>query len=132
MTAESTTETMDLAATAAEVLDWLRGAAEKGADFVTTQAPLVAQEWVRWELVSGIYWIVLGLLGIYLGYSAFRWGAPRYKPTGDVGLADVALVFGPIVALACLIPLCCGSNQALKAAVAPRVVVMEKIAEMAR
>lgn len=104
-------------------------AAEQGATWTVEQAPLVVQEWLRWQLIEALF---LGCLGVGVlvfaaaaAYRAYRW-------SGDYGTEGLGIAAG-IVALFSMVLGVVMSSQfllALKVYVAPRVVVLEKFAEL--
>ena len=101
-------------------------AAEQGASWTADQAPLLVQEWLRWQLASSL---ALGIATLVLGLACVvvTWKLCVHKYWDDL----VPLQAIPaIVAFALL-----GASGhhvllAIKVYVAPRVVVLEKFAEL--
>jgi hypothetical protein len=111
------------------------GYVDKAVDFTMEQAPLVVKEYVTWifwsAVINAIMWVICITALICL--SVFIW--KRAKGIDD----DCARGFTYALSLALLIPAFfmvgdVGSNtkEAVKAAVAPRVLLIEKATEMVR
>lgn len=114
-----------------EYLGSLDGAVRQAGGFVAEQAPLVAQEWIRYEFWSNaIQCVVLLVAGLVLLTAGLLFLRRQFRDH------DNPWFLGTLVGLAIAAPLLCvGSNcgiDALKAKIAPRVVVLEKIAELAK
>ena len=116
-------------------LDALEGSVAKAGMFVTEQAPIAVQEflaWTFWEsLILGLLCIA-GVIGVVLTES--QWLLPFIKkcedPTdrsmctflsivGSIGLVTILSVGGAANVL-----------DAVKVSVAPRVVILEKVASL--
>lgn len=115
---------------AADLLQWLRHAAERGGDFVSEQTPLVIQEYVTYARMTSTVLVVLGVVMMPLVLILWRASHRAYK-TGDDD--DAVLIPGllsvlPLIAAAGII----GSNidDCVKAWAAPRVLVLEKVSEL--
>lgn len=118
-----------LQTSAADLIAWLKSGAEQGADFVMEQAPLLAQEIVAWEIC---YHGVI-LLFLLLGFAAvvvvcrklFGWVKHGEDKFG-VGLVSAIIA----VFLAFFIAI--NLNAMIRPIVAPRLVILEKAAELLR
>lgn len=131
----------DLALESAKILEWLRSGAQSAGDFAITQAPLAAQEFIRWEivghgitaglfLISGIAMLVCGLLGFrYLCNAKTDW---EKGPTSNFFIAVAGCFLGFIALVGLLPDGIREAKQSIKAYVAPRVVLIEKISELVR
>ena len=115
-----------------EVFDWLKTAAEKGADFVSTEAPLVAAEIVGWYFWSSVFLaIVFGLFsaafliagGLCIQRAVKKDEPEPWFPTGMM-LGVAGLLF--------FVPVAVNSYFAVKAAVAPRLVIIDSLKGLAR
>lgn len=109
---------------------------EAGAEFAAEQAPLVAQELIAWGFWDGVVGAVSSALVLMFGsyfFVKFSIGLSRaIKEDDDDGMFMNVLGLLPIVILwffaACR--LLCNVSTIIKASVAPRVYLIEKIAEL--
>lgn len=120
-------------------IDKLEGAAETGGEFVAEQAPLVIQEYLVWyfwsnvlEACAGMALIILAVVIAVVCWRNFKawfvcnkygWVEPWIAV--PVIVCAVMCVFGAL-------PICLGIHDAVKVSVAPRVVLIEKAAELAK
>jgi hypothetical protein len=112
-----------------EYLGSLDGAVRQAGGFVAEQAPLVAQEWIQYEFWSNVIsCVALIVPGLVLLTAALLFLRRQFRDL------DYPWFLGTLVGLAISIPLLCVGIDcgihALKAKIAPRVVVLEKIADM--
>lgn len=115
-----------------ELINWLKDAAKSAGEFVQREAPLVANEIVAWH-----YWSHVFLAGLFVAgsiaalcYSGWLWREALNKErTNDWREAATFLSIVAIVASAALLFAGAGANvyQAIKAKVAPRVVIIKYI-----
>lgn len=121
-------------------------AAEQGAGWSAEQAPLLVQEWLRWQLVDALIVVVAsalvigaavvsgkkalaGLRGEATREDRLRHGYDDSDPLPYV----LWLVFGAIAPCALgLLMFLASASTAVKVTIAPRVVVLEKFAELVR
>lgn len=121
------------------VIDYLGESTKKAADFTVEQAPLVAQEIVRWGIyshliIAGIC-LLIGLLLLIPSRIGFSKHKSRYairvendrQGTHDSYNNDwLILAIIPLVAsVAMLIPVSINLYHAVKPAIAPRVYLIE-------
>lgn|SRR3990167_2475004 len=104
-------------------------AVEQGASWTAEQAPLVVQEWLRWQMVEAASRAALMVvLCVVFGWLSRRCLAKMREHSLDpwevpAGLAAVvSLVSGVLAGVAAL--------DALKVYLAPRVVVLEKFVDL--
>lgn len=102
----------------------------KAVDFASEQAPIVVQEFVRWHFVDAITIILFCIVGIIACVWAFKkvdeWPTANYEDRNAQGLAAfILVVFGTV----CSIFLFVETRKAVKIAVAPRVYVVEWVAD---
>jgi hypothetical protein len=118
----------------AQVLDWLKDTAEKGESFVMEQAPAVCQEIVAWEFWSNALAVVACLVGIAVSaVVARRWGywcaSLDYEQQNSYGPpVFIVAALSAVASLVLIIPLWFSTGNAVKACVAPRLVIIEKVA----
>ena len=112
-----------------EFVQKMLSAVEQGATFTAEQAPLVVQEWLRWQMVEALV-IATILLILSVGSSLFSrwcWSNKRKDPTRDWEFGSVFLIGAAIgFALFSLVVY----MEALKIYLAPRVVVLEKFVDL--
>lgn len=108
-----------------EAIDWLQKTAEGVQDFAVEQAPLYCKEVVAWQLWSSLIWAVFGLLvviiAVYLIGRCIRSFRDKDEICVGFGLG------GAVLMVAGLFPLLGGTMDAVKAAVAPRIVIIEHL-----
>lgn len=114
-----------------EFVQQVISAAQTGAQWTAEQAPLVVQEWLQWQLTEAL---LLGCLGVVVlvfaaaaAYRAARW-------SGDYETEGLAVITGVVAAISIAAGATLSSHflVALKVYVAPRVVVLEKFAELVK
>lgn len=114
------------------LLKWSASVANQGTEFVSEQAPLLVQEYLHW-----IFWgsmIQAGInLAILIAMVFFaRWAGKKiYEKDSDASM--VCLILGIlfcIPACFCAAQAIAGIMDAIKVLVAPRVIIVEKIAEL--
>ena len=112
-----------------EAIDWLQQTGGSIQDFAVEQAPLYCREVVAWELWYGIAGIVLGLAVLLGGVWLVRKAMSMYRDDGDgteavPGMTGALAIIGGVVIVAGSAP------SAIKAAVAPRLVIVEHLRGM--
>ena len=97
-------------------------------DGVSDELPKLAAEIVAFELWSSVAWIVLGALALVLCRRALRWGIAKDKadPLCPLGFVTMGMSCG--IGVVAFVFVLHKTNDAIKAAVAPRLVIVEKIA----
>lgn len=116
-------------------IEGLRGLsqwAEGAKDVVSAEAPKFAVEYVRYTMISSIFFAVAtAIIGLVVAYYL--------KKTIELmksGVYGDGAIFGVIVlgvlAFTCLCSFLCCTDTAIKAGFAPRAVIIEKIAEIIR
>lgn len=104
-------------------------AAQTGAQWTADQAPLLVQEWLRWQLVSSIlYAMVLILIGAVLLYATVK----MIRGGKDKDYYMPGPLFTGIGAVFVFVPAFGHIMQAVKVYVAPRVVVIEQFIHLVR
>lgn len=101
--------------------------AEQAGEFAVEQAPLLVQEWLRWQVVDNAMALVVFAALAWAAWRFFRvarrWDDEAAQVVGCV--AAVAAVAAGLAALESMFSL-------VKVLVAPRVVVLEKFMELVR
>lgn len=122
-----------------ELLEWLKQTAEKSAEFVEREAPLLATEIVAWHFWASAVWFcgfsVAFLVAATIAARAYRaWSlqpvmTPHYAVPADTITVTYGFVIGISTFLAAvLFMVTVGfAHDAIKAAVAPRVVILEYV-----
>lgn len=113
-----------------EYLGSLDVAVRQAGGFVVEQAPLVVQELIDWTFWGGL----VGAVAFSLLAAMFFWVSRRCAARMDNIDNNPTWTFGCIVAaglfIACLGCAVVDAGNMIKAKLAPRVVVLEKIAEL--
>lgn len=118
-----------------ELINWLKDAAESAGEFVQREAPLVANEIVAWHFWSSVGGIAFCSLAASLAWGVAGWFFLRWKAFGyelrdgqkgeGCGILFFALT---LTGFAIFLPgLGFNGYEAIKAKVAPRVVIIEYI-----
>ncbi|MAT51534.1 MAG: hypothetical protein CMK32_10165 [Porticoccaceae bacterium] len=109
-------------------LDAVESAANDAGGFVMDQAPLVAQEYVSWMFWSGMLLFLTCLFAILVlvFVPIWKWKAIKENQMEPIIIAPL------MVAVMLVTPAMIGGSQALKASVAPRVILLEKAADMVK
>ena len=110
-------------------------AAKDGASWTAEQAPMVVQEWLRWQVVSGfaLAAVTTVLTGICLrvAWKIHCWVQGKRQPYDDRELAyipaGVLVLLGVAAWFTAALP---ALMDATKALIAPRVVVLERFMEL--
>ena len=115
-------------------LDALEASATNAGQFVAEQTPLVAQEYLAWcfygALIIAVASLAGGSLVIGLTLFAFR---KQTKGKDIIDCPELVLGVIPLLLSALLIAISVDlAAAALKVAVVPRVVLLEKVAELSR
>lgn len=117
-----------------EAIDWLQQTGGAIQDFAVEQAPLYCREVVAWEFwygmagcLGGLLLLTVGGLLLRKGFAITREGkgkglsyCEREDPFGWMGSAILLLVLGTILSAG-------SATKAIKAAVAPRLVIVEHL-----
>lgn len=116
-------------------------------EFVTEQAPLLAQEIIRhgiwWNLIVALFWSVPLIIIIITGYGIFRElirryknysAEPRVRPYTDgedaVGLCALIIVVSILLCLYPIIAVCSHTGDGIRALIAPRLYILEEIGKL--
>lgn len=121
-----------------KLIEWLTEAAQRGGEFVEREAPQFAAEVVAWNYWVSIAGLAAGVVLLIVGLCSLRWGllnCSDEKRVGESyeaarvreGIATGLMFFGSVLAIFSCIPICLHGTQAIKAAVAPRVVIVESL-----
>lgn len=116
-----------------EAIDWLQKTGGAIQDFAVEQAPLYCREVVAWQLYSGLAAVVLSLIlgGIawrLLKYAKQLRDAELDRDGGNITISDCASrVSAVFVGIFALVAFGVGGFCAVKAAVAPRLVIVEHL-----
>lgn len=114
-----------------ELLEWLKQTAARSAEFVEREAPLVANEIVAWHFWSSICGcLFFALLTAFFVAVSYRTWEPAKREINSHG--------NPAPVLACIVaslaaPVCffvgvsLNATEAIKAKVAPRVVIIQYV-----
>ncbi len=124
-------------------LDGLEKSAGKVQDFAAAEIPETIREWLMWQMVEGgmiaiggvvLFAFVLCLCRLFMrlhnNVVADRNQASFHRYSNEYWNASVAIFFVGIVAS--LVPVGIGMYRVAKTAVAPRVVILEKVAELTK
>lgn len=116
-------------------LDAIESTASTAGEFVAEQTPLVAQEYLAWyfysSLMASAFCLVVMLVTAYAIKKVYRLLVPK---GGDLSQhPEVTLLLFPaiLLVLSCFFAVY-NASYAVKVCVAPRIVLLEKAAELAK
>ena len=106
--------------------------AKAGAQWTADQAPLLVQEWLHWQLTEAVviaigFWI---LLGVFVWMWRSTW--PTREDVNNALDDHPGPLFAAIPIIACAVFGVSWLLTAAKVLVAPRVVVLEKLADLVK
>lgn len=118
-----------------DVLQWVQLSAEQSKDFVIEQAPLVAQEFVAWTFWESVITAVAALLSAVLSAWCCLLCVRKCNDERDA-FGGPEWTMGSMLCACTTIGLCvlflCSSLTAVKAKVAPRVLIIEKVSTLVK
>lgn len=112
-----------------DIAKGLQRAGEGAGQFAMDQAPLLAQEFIRWQVVGGLMLgVVCGVLAAWALRCLYRF----IWRNEDLDISDKVMPTIFIMPAVLVLAMMCsrGIADATKALVAPRVVLIEKAAEL--
>jgi len=120
---------------ATKILTWVEAGVEKGGDFVAEQTPLVAQEYITLMRFQSMFYCLLSVLALLcfatIIYKILRWYSANNGPEDRNGEPVVFSVFVCGIAQALFVAAFCSNfPTCLKAWVAPRVLLLEKLSDL--
>ena len=124
--------TPEIEKTIVSLIEAAKQAGSDASSFIAQQAPDVIAQLVRWKIAEGIIEFVLGGLALWGAYKIFRVTVKKVSDGMDEsvwiasGLAVLALSIGGAVAF------CEGTMQTAKATLAPKVLILETVANLTR
>lgn len=113
---------------------------ERGSAFVEAEIPLVVTEYLNWYWAATLFFLLLGAVLWALSLVLLYFVPSTFKRAHDSLRYDEELYMLGVVQTLCAIGLCIFGTitmaektyQLVKVSVAPRVVLLEKIAEIAK
>jgi len=116
-----------------EAIDWIQKTGGSLQDFAVEQAPLYCREIVAWELWSNLSTVIGMSLCLVVASVILRKLCSLFDEGGS---ADEPLAYGILVTILASIVCFCffvgGVYGAVKAKVAPRIVIVEHLKEMSK
>ena len=113
-----------------DLLRWLHDAVGRGGDFVSEQTPLVIQEYVTYirttSTVPVLVGVILAMLVMFLWRVTYR----IHKTGTDVEAVQALLLLSVITTFFSAAFIGSSLDECVKAWVAPRVLVLEKVSEL--
>jgi hypothetical protein len=119
-----------------QIVSLIEAAKQTGNDaasFIAQQAPDVIAQLVRWKIAEGIFETVLGVALVWCGVKLFRL-VYRKQQEGEIKEEIIWLPTGLAVAAMCIggfVAAYNGATQTAKATIAPKVLILETIANLA-
>lgn len=120
-------------------LEKAESAADSAGNFVLEQAPDVIRQFLAWEFYSAVFFIVLSLLFMIPLIWNLLWSIKVWKDSEkegfngtDSGLIAIWIALSFMSIFIPIIPISCNAYYATKVYVAPKVVLMEKAAELVK
>ena len=117
-----------------EYLESLESTAKSASDFVITEAPIVAQELVAWTFWENTIWAVICVAAIAtIGIIAkVLWGfaGSFEKEIDQTGARVMTVALSIIVSVILFAEAIIKSLAAIKACVAPRLIIIEEVTKL--
>jgi hypothetical protein len=114
-----------------ELVSLIAAAKEAGSDaasFIAAQAPDVLSQLVHWKIAEGVAYAAIGCALFYLLYRLLA----KLKETKNTDVEVVCAVGGLFVGLAACAFFYLGTTQVIQALVAPKILILETIADLVR
>lgn len=111
-------------------LDAVESSAASAGAFISEQTPLVAQECIAWVFWSGVLSAAGGLVMLAIIATVFLWAAKVRSIGDDIFDRGMAAVFVALISAVPATMTVFGIHNSVKATVAPRVLLLEKAAEL--
>lgn len=119
-----------------EIVSLIEAAKQTGSDaasFISQQAPDVIAQLIRWKIGEGIVQIIVGVALVWCGVWLFRL-VYKKQDEGEITDEVIWVPAGIAVAVMCIggfIAAYDGVTQTAKATLAPKVLILETIANLA-
>ncbi len=113
-----------------EYLQTFEAGVKKAGEFSAEQAPLVVQEFLRWEFWSHFVGAIACAVALVVIPVVIWKIFSKTKPYDD--LRFVGTLFGGVAGIVLLVGLLVNSYCAGKVAVAPRIVVLQEVARLVK
>lgn len=110
-----------------QAISWLHQTGGAIQDFATEQAPLYCREVIAWQFFSGILYACIGAVVFVAGLIALRAGVRMFKADPFCPESTPPCIIGFCVTIAGFIMIAVNANGALKAAIAPRLVIVKHL-----
>ncbi len=111
----------------AETLQWIRQTMESGTDFLTDQAPLYADELLRYGWVSAWAFFWLSAIGIVAAIVAVVLSARRLSDDEYAVYPVLGLVIGGAIGIGSIAGVAESVNDLVKIKHAPRIYIVDHI-----
>lgn len=108
-----------------------RRAGSDAASFIAQQAPDVLDQLIKWQIASGLAQAAAGVGGLIVFGLIFIHSKKWVTKTKDVDCWMPAILLGILIVPFSCAAIWCGSLKALKANIAPKVIVMEALTDLA-
>lgn len=112
-----------------EAIDWLQKTGGSVQDFAAEQVPLYCREVVAWEFWSGVALMGGALLVLLVGVLTLR-KVRKLLDDDEESVIGSGVAFSIFIILPCVMAVTHGARRSIKAAVAPRVVIVEHLKGM--
>ena len=113
-------------------LDAVESSASSAGEFIAEQTPLVAQEYLAWCFWGAMLMFAFALFVIMFSVFLMRLAVKWYRDdcTMEAGFFVLIVAIGGMLLGSFMVAL--AAERAVKVSVAPRVVLLEKVAELSR
>ena len=110
-----------------EAIDWLQASASQIQNFAAEQAPLYCREIVGWTFWEAIVWIGAGVMIGIVSAALLKWGASLFKEDPWCEKSCFPIIGGFVTGITAVMMITSNLPSAIKATVAPRLVIIEHL-----
>jgi len=120
-----------------EIIEWAKETAQKTGDFAVEQTPLYIKEYISWQIWGNLLEIILFLIPLsvllVLFFKFLKAGREDEWNNGFIFAGSlISGIFSVILFIMTIFCVMINSSNIVKAIVAPRVVIVEKISELVK
>lgn len=117
---------------ALQYLETMEGAVTASKDFVAREAPLVVQEYLQWCFWEACLWVVIDAVAVTLIMTVWTRACRRFADDGGDEFGILGIGVGWLAAGGFVLSAIFNAMAALQITIAPRVFLLERLAELVK